>query len=82
MAPRSVARRVAESYLAELLEDEHLPPLGGVYSTPEGEGVIDLPTDEIVARILDVGAVKVERKRSKEHGEVIILTFSVEPPAN
>ena len=75
MAPRSVARRVAESYLAELLEDDHLPLL---QPTPDG----DLPTASIVDRILDVGAVNVERKRSKEHGEVIILTFSVEPPAN
>ena len=78
MAPRSVARRVAESYLAELLEDDHLPPLGVLMP----DGSVDLPTSEILERLLDVGAVKVERKRSKEHGEIIILTFSVEPPEN
>lgn len=78
MAPRSVARRIAESYLAELLEDDHLPPLGVLMP----DGALDLPTQEIVERILDVGAVKVERKRSKEHGEIVVLTFSVEPPAS
>ena len=73
MAPRSVARRVAESYLAELLEDDNLPPITERNGDP-------LPTDEIVERILGVGAVKVERKRSREHGEVVVLTFAVEPP--
>jgi hypothetical protein len=72
MAPRSVARRVAESYLAELLEDDHLPPIP---ADRDGE----LPTAEIVERLLDVGAVKVERKRTREYGETIVLTFQVEP---
>ena len=76
MAPRSVARRVAESYLAELLEDDHLPPLGVLMP----DGAFDIPTAEIVERLLGVGAVKVERKRSREHGEVVVLTFAVEPP--
>ena len=75
MASRSVARRVAESYLAELLEDDNLPPLGSVMP----DGGLDLPTDEIVERLLDL-AVTVERKRSREHGEIVVLTFSVEPP--
>lgn len=73
MAPRSVARRVAESYLAELLEDDHLPML---QPTPDGE----LPTASIVERLLEVGAVTVERKRTRKHGEVVVLTFAVEPP--
>lgn len=72
MAPKSVARRLADSYLSELLEHDLLPEI-----TCEDGGSI--PTADVVERILGDGALSIERKRTREHGEVLIVVFPLEP---
>lgn len=59
----SINRRLAASVLTEALDTPLLPDL-------------DVDAEAVVERLLGL-ALKVDRRRTREHGEVIILTYEV-----
>lgn len=74
MTSPGATRRIATGVLEDLLEHDLLPEI----TTPEGQAI---PTAAVVERLL-LGAVDLQRKRTREHGEVVTLTYQLEPTAD
>ncbi len=72
----AIDRRLAQSVLAEVLESPlALGSLGAYYEGTNGEG--DL-TQAAVERLM-IAALDVKRRNTRDHGEVITITYRIPP---